>query len=76
MSDMTESTFRSGSTGTLRQPWGTLSGMLTACIVMLWCVAHDFPVDVILSRSLLGGLLAGCVIRLWTLSWSVFFPKT
>jgi hypothetical protein len=49
--------------------------MLAACAIILWCVAHDFPVDVILSRSLWGGLLAGCVIRAGTISWSVFFPK-
>ncbi len=50
-------------------------GMLAACIIMLWCVSHDFPVDEILSRSLVGGLLTACVIRGGTLSWSVFFPN-
>jgi hypothetical protein len=71
---MSETTYHSSAS--LRQPWGTLAGMLVGCIIMLWCVAHDFPVDEILGRALVGGLTTACVIRCGTFSWSVFFPKS
>jgi hypothetical protein len=74
---MSESAYQREATGdSLRQPWGTLTGMLAACVITLWCVAHDFPVNEILSRSLCGGLVTACVFRCWTFSWSVFFPKS
>lgn len=73
---MSDSTYQGNALqAPLRQPWGTLSGMLAACIIMLWCVAHDYPVPEILTRTLCGAIVTACVIRCWTFSWSVFFPK-
>ena len=73
---MSETTYQSHADETqIEQPWGTLVGMFVACLITLWCVAHDHPANEILTRSLVGGVVTAAIIRGCTFSWAVFFPK-
>ncbi len=76
MTPMNESTYSpEAEAARIEQPWGTLVGMFAACLIILWCVAHDYPIDEILSRTLTGGMVTAVIIRGLTFSWTVFFPK-
>jgi len=59
---------------THRNGWGTLSGLLTGCIITLIGVVQDLQPETILLRSAIGGCAVACLATVWLATWRMISP--
>lgn len=60
---------------TERKPWGTVSGLLTACVVTLIGVVSGLEPDIILFRAAVAGCVLGLMAAIGAAMWELLLTR-